>query len=83
MKRFFLLPLLWLMSAPVMSEPSTAPSLDGDVRTGGMGVGARPTVPVAKTGTDMTTAGSGVGEGNPGATSKTTGSTDGRVPQPR
>lgn len=83
MKRLSVLPLLILMSAPVMAEPSKGSSLDGDVRTGGMGIGARPTAPVVKPGTDMTTAGSGTGEGKPGGKTKAIGSTDGKAPQPR
>lgn len=83
MKRLGVLPLLLLMSAPVMAEPSRGPSLNGDVRTGGMGIGARPTAPVAKPGTDMTTAGSGAGEGKPGGQTKVIGSTAREAPQPR
>lgn len=83
MTRFALLLLIVASPSLASAAPASEQSKDDGVRTGGIGVGTRPTGEVARPGTDMTTTGSGAGEGRPGAKAGAVGSTGEKADTPR
>lgn len=66
-----------------IAAPASEQRTDDGLRTGGMGVGTRPTGDVARPGTDMTTAASGTGEGKPDTKAGAVGSTGAEVAKSR
>lgn len=70
--RFALLLLVVASPSLASAAPVAEQRKDDGVRTGGVGVGTRPTSEVARPGTDMTTAGSDAVEAKP----RTLGSAD-------
>lgn len=83
MTRFTLMLLVAVSPSLAIAAPIAEPSKDDAVRTGGMGVGTRPSGEVTRPGTDMTTAGSGAGEGKPGTKAGAVGSTGEGAAKPR
>ena len=83
MTRFALSLLVGAFPTLAIAAPVAEPPKDDAVRTGGMGVGTRPTGEVTPPGSDMTTAGSGAGEGKPGAKAGAVGSTGEGAAKPR
>lgn len=83
MTRFALLFLVAACPTLASAAPGPEPLKEDGVRTGGMGVGTRPTGEVTRPGTDMTTAGSGAGERKPGAKAGAVESKGGETTKPR
>ncbi|QEE39176.1 MULTISPECIES: hypothetical protein [unclassified Methylobacterium] len=83
MTRFTLMLLVAAIPSLAIAAPvAEHPKHDG-VRTGGMGIGTRPTGEATRPGTDMTTAGSGAGKGKPGTKAGAVGSTGEGAAKPR